>query len=139
MFYPYLVTPFVAWFVAGSLKFVINSLIARKAATQLIGYGGFPSNHSTIVCSMATLIGLREGFDNAAFGVAVTLAFVVMLDAASLRRHVGKHASTLNQLTRNDGGTGARLRERIGHTPVEVIAGTVVGAFVAVVVNQYFS
>ncbi len=139
MFYPYLVTPFLAWFVAGSLKFLINSVIARKAATQLIGYGGFPSNHSTIVCSMATLIGLREGLNNPAFGVAVTLAFVVMLDAASLRRHVGKHASTLNQLTRNDGHRGLQLRERIGHTPVEIIAGAVVGALVALVVNQYFS
>jgi acid phosphatase family membrane protein YuiD len=136
MFYPYLVTPFIAWFVAGSLKFVINSLITKKAATELIGYGGLPSNHSTIVCSMAALIGLREGLDNPAFGVAITLAFIVMLDAASLRRQVGKHASALNQLNRDDNPAAPQLRERMGHTPVEIAAGIVVGVLVALAINH---
>jgi acid phosphatase family membrane protein YuiD len=136
MFYPYLVTPFIAWFVAGSLKFAINSLITKKAATELIGYGGLPSNHSTIVCSMAALIGLREGLDNPAFGVAVTLAFIVMLDAASLRRQVGKHASALNQLNRDDNPAAPQLRERMGHTPVEIAAGIVVGVLVALAINH---
>jgi acid phosphatase family membrane protein YuiD len=136
MFYPYLVTPFIAWFVAGSLKFAINSLITKKAATELIGYGGLPSNHSTIVCSMAALIGLREGLDNPAFGVAITLAFIVMLDAASLRRQVGKHASALNQLNRDDNPAAPQLRERMGHTPVEIAAGIVVGVLVALAINH---
>jgi acid phosphatase family membrane protein YuiD len=136
MFYPYLVTPVIAWFVAGSLKFVINSLITKKAATELIGYGGLPSNHSTIVCSMAALIGLREGLDNPAFGVAITLAFIVMLDAASLRRQVGKHASALNQLNRDDNPAAPQLRERMGHTPVEIAAGIVVGVLVALAINH---
>jgi acid phosphatase family membrane protein YuiD len=137
MFYPYLVTPFVAWFVAGSLKFVINSLIAKKAVTHLIGYGGLPSNHSTIVCSMAALTGLREGLDNPAFGVAVTLAFIVMLDASSLRRQVGKQASALNTLTRQENPTAPQLRERMGHTPLEIAAGIVVGTLVAFAVNYF--
>lgn len=137
MFYPYLVTPFVAWLLAGSIKFVINSLITKKAATDLIGYGGLPSNHTTIVCSMATLIGLREGLDNPAFGVAVTLAFIVMLDAASLRTQVGKHASALNQLSRHDNLSAPRLRERMGHTPLEIAVGVVVGALVAIAINHF--
>ena len=137
MFYPYLITPVVAWFVAGSLKFVLNSLIARKAATHLIGYGGLPSNHSTIVCSMAALIGLREGLENPAFGVAVTLAFIVMLDASSLRRQVGKQASALNKLTTQENPTALQLRERIGHTPLEIAAGIVVGALVAFAINHF--
>ena len=137
MFYPYFVTPFIAWFVAGSLKFVINSLITKKAATELIGYGGLPSNHSAIVCSMAALIGLREGLDNPAFGVAIALAFIVMLDAASLRRQVGKHASALNQLNRDDNPTALQLRERMGHTPLEIAAGVVVGVLVALAINHF--
>ena len=137
MFYPYLITPVVAWFVAGSLKFVINSLIARKAATHLIGYGGLPSNHSTIVCSMAALIGLREGLENPAFGVAVTLAFIVMLDASSLRRQVGKQASALNKLTTQENPTAPQLRERMGHTPLEIAAGVVVGTLVAFAINHF--
>ena len=137
MFYPYLVTPFLAWFVAGSLKFVINSLIAKKAATDLIGYGGFPSNHSTIVCSMTALIGLREGPDSPAFGVAITLAFIVMLDASSLRRQVGKQAGALNKLARQENPTAPQLRERMGHTPLEIAAGVVVGTLVALAINHF--
>ena len=137
MSYHYLVTPFVAWFVAGSLKFLINSLIAKKAATHLIGYGGLPSNHSAIVCSMAALIGLREGINHPAFGVAVTLAFIVMLDASSLRRHVGKQAVALNKLVQIQSPSAPQLRERIGHTSVEIGAGVLVGLVVAMAVNYF--
>ena len=93
----YLLAPFAAWLAAGCLKFAINSLRAGKPAFGLIGYGGMPSNHSAIVSSMAALTALREGLDSAAFGVALTLAFIVMLDAASLRRQVGRHAQALNE------------------------------------------
>ena len=79
----YLVTPFIAWLVAGCLKFLINSIRAKKLAFGLIGYGGLPSNHSAIVCSMVTLIALKEGLQHPALGVAVTLAFIVILDASS--------------------------------------------------------
>ena len=137
MSYHYLVTPFVAWFIAGSLKFLINSLIAKKAATHLIGYGGLPSNHSAIVCSMAALIGLREGIDHPAFGVAVTLAFIVMLDASSLRQQVGRQAAYLNRLVYKDDPSMPPLRERMGHTSVEIGAGVLVGLVVAITVNYF--
>ena len=138
MSYQYLITPFVAWFIAGSLKFVINSLIAKKAATHLIGYGGLPSNHSAIVSSMAALIGLNEGIAHPAFGVAVTLAFIVMLDASSLRRQIGKQAVMLNQLVKRENPLQPPLRERMGHSATEISAGVIVGILVAVIVN-YFS
>ncbi len=138
MSYHYLITPFVAWFVAGSLKFLMNSLIAKKAATHLIGYGGLPSNHSAIVSSMVALIGLREGIAHPAFGVAVTLAFIVMLDASSLRRQIGKHAETINQLIRPQDSSIPKLRERMGHSALEIVAGAIVGTSVAVAVS-YFS
>jgi acid phosphatase family membrane protein YuiD len=137
MSYQYLVTPFIAWFIAGSLKFLINSIVAKKAATTLIGYGGLPSNHSTIVCSMATLIGLREGIEDPAFGVAVTLAFIVMLDASSLRRQVGKHAMAINLVTKANNTMTPTLRERMGHTPTEILAGVLVGVLVALTVNHF--
>ena len=124
----YLLAPFAAWLAAGSLKFAINSLRAGKPAFGLIGYGGMPSNHSAIVSSMAALTALREGLDSAAFGVALTLAFIVMLDAASLRRQVGHHAQALNELRPEE---KARLRERMGHTPFEIAGGIAVGCAVA--------
>ena len=126
----YLVTPGVAWLCAGSLKFVINSIRARRLAFGLIGYGGLPSNHSAIVSSMAALIALREGLAEPAFGVAVTLAFIVILDASSLRRQVGKQAEVINRLALQN-GQSATLRERMGHTPLEIAAGILVGVTVA--------
>ncbi|TXH36733.1 MAG: divergent PAP2 family protein [Burkholderiaceae bacterium] len=126
----YLVTPGVAWLCAGSLKFVVNSIRARRLAFGLIGYGGLPSNHSAIVSSMAALIALREGLAEPAFGVAVTLAFIVILDASSLRRQVGKQAEVINRLALQN-GQSATLRERMGHTPLEIAAGILVGVTVA--------
>jgi len=135
MDYSYLLCPFIAWLTAGGLKFVINSLIAKKPAFGLIGYGGFPSNHSAIVSSMATLIALKEGFNHPAFGVALTLAFIVMLDAASLRKQIGKQAAALTRLTKTVNLT-SELRERVGHTVIEIIAGIFVGIDVANVVAK---
>ena len=137
----YAITPFAAWLVAGISKFAINSLKAGKPAFGLIGYGGMPSNHSAIVSSMAALIALREGIDHPAFGVALTLAFIVMLDANSLRRQVGKHAEAINRLqtyqthTASAGQPTAQpLRERMGHTRWEILAGVGVGVLVAWVI-----
>lgn len=124
----YLITPLAAWLVAGCLKFAINTLKAGKPAFGLIGYGGLPSNHSAIVSSTAMLVALREGLGHPAFGVALTLAFIVMLDAASLRRQVGRHAEAINRLR---GADEKPLRERMGHTRVEIAAGIVTGCAVA--------
>ena len=75
---------------------------------------------------MATLIALREGMDSPAFGVAVTLAFIVMIDANSLRQHVGRQAGAINRLAGAD-AAHARLRERMGHTLVEIGGGICTG------------
>jgi uncharacterized protein len=130
MDYSYALTPFLAWLVAGVSKFIINSIKAKQLAFGLIGYGGLPSNHSAIVSGMAALIALKEGVGHPAFGVAITLAFIVVLDANSLRQQVGKHAMAINKLA-----AGAcdypELRERVGHTRVEIAAGVLVGVLVA--------
>jgi acid phosphatase family membrane protein YuiD len=132
----YLATPFAAWLTAGVLKFAINSLRARQLAFGQIGYGGLPSNHSAIVASMACLIALREGVAHPAFGVALTLAFIVVLDAASLRRQIGRHAQALNRL-QAQAPRADRLRERMGHTRLEIAAGLVTGIAVAWLVQHF--
>lgn len=133
-YYSYLITPFLAWLVAGCLKFLINSIKAKQLAFGLIGYGGMPSNHSAIVSSIVALIAFKEGIDVPAFGVALTLAFIVMLDANSLRRAVGKHAVEINKLAKND-PEYQLLRERMGHTKFEILGGVVVGCLVGFVVS----
>lgn len=129
----YPATPLMAWLVAGSLKFMVNSIKAKRWAIDLIGYGGMPSTHSTIVSSMASLVVLREGIVNPDFWVALTLAFIVMLDAASLRRQVGKHAEAINKLAREH--QLKPLRERVGHHKIEIAAGALVGMCVALIID----
>lgn len=127
----YLLTPFLTWLVVGPIKFLINSARQRRLAFDLVGNGGFPSNHSAVVTSMATLIALREGISHPAFGVAVTLAFVVMIDANSLRQHVGRQAAAINRLA-----GGGRLRERMGHTLVEIGGGIATGIGMGWLIHQ---
>lgn len=129
MDFAYLLTPFVTWIVVGPIKFLINSARKRRWAFDLVGNGGFPSNHSSVVVSMATLIALREGIGHPAFGVAVTLAFIVMIDANSLRQHVGRQAAAINRLAVGKDPLPA-LRERMGHTLVEICGGIVTGMLV---------
>jgi len=132
----YLITPFLAWFVSGFLKFLIFSIKKQALAFDLMGNGGMPSTHTTVVVSTATLIALRQGVDSAAFGIAVTLAFIIMIDANSLRRHVGKQAVVLNRLTKlTEGKTEERaLRERMGHSRREIFVGILLGMLTGYVV-----
>ena len=126
MDFTYLLTPLLTWLVVGPIKFLINSARQRRWAFNLVGNGGFPSNHSATVTSMATLIALREGMGHPAFGVAVTLCFIVMIDANSLRQHVGRQAGAINRLAEEVTGHTI-LRERMGHTLIEIGGGVCTG------------
>ncbi|MEW6370678.1 MAG: divergent PAP2 family protein [Pseudomonadota bacterium] len=137
MDFTYLITPFLTWLVVGPIKFLINSARQRRWAFNLVGNGGFPSNHSSVVTSMATLIALREGMGHPAFGVAVTLAFIVMIDANSLRQHVGRQAAAINRLAVDVTGHQI-LRERMGHTLVEIAGGIVTGIGMGFLVYHLF-
>jgi uncharacterized protein len=134
----YLVTPVLTWLVVGPIKFLINSARQRRWAFNLVGNGGFPSNHSAVVTSMATLIALREGMGSPAFGVAVTLAFIVMIDANSLRQHVGRQAAAINRLA-NGADAHTQLRERMGHTLLEIGGGICTGIGMGFLLFQVFS
>jgi acid phosphatase family membrane protein YuiD len=133
----YVLTPFCAWIIAGAIKFLVNSIKTKKLAFELIGYGGLPSNHSAIVSSTAALIALKEGVSHPAFGVAITLAFIVMLDASSLRKKIEDQARAINILG-VDCGHDFNLRERIGHTAVEMLVGMLVGVAAAILVFSVF-
>ena len=130
----YLATPLTAWCIAGCSKFAINSLKAGRAAFALIGYGGLPSTHSAIVSSTVFVIMLREGIGHPAFGAALTLAFITILDAGSLRKQIGQHAKIINRFHRPEG----ELRERIGHSQLEILAGVLTGALTVWIIHQLF-
>ncbi|MEG0880984.1 MAG: divergent PAP2 family protein, partial [Janthinobacterium sp.] len=93
-----------------------------------------------VVSSMATLIALREGIGHPAFGVAVTLAFIVIIDANSLRQHVGKQAAAINRLAGEAASAAHKtLRERMGHTLVEIAGGLGTGVAIGFLINTVFA
>lgn len=110
------------WLINGGIKFTVNFIKNGKDAFGLIGYGGFPSTHTSIVTSMLSYTGFTYGWDNPAIAAILALLWVVVNDAKSLRRMVGKHASSLNKLD-----PSITHRERVGHTITEIIGGAVVG------------
>lgn len=126
----YIVAPFLAWVIAGGLKYIINH-VRYGNARERIGNGGFPSNHTTIMTTTVMLIGMEEGFSSAMFGLGVAITFIVIIDAAGLRRHVGRHARVINRMTTDD----ERLRESMGHKPLEIVGGLVLGTLLALALS----
>ena len=123
----YVLMPFVAWVAAGCLKFLINTVRSGKLAFNLIGYGGFPSTHTTVASSVAFLAGFTEGFDTPIFSIGLGFLIIVIIDAHGLR-HVGSQAKVLNRLQDFE-----NLRERMGHTYFEIAGGIIFGALLAVI------
>jgi hypothetical protein len=125
-----------AWLVAQILKVIINSIRERRLNLwYMTTMGGMPSSHSATVAGLATAVGVREGFRSTLFAIALVFAFVVMYDAAGVRRAAMHQARILNQiideLFQGHPISETRLRELLGHTPFEVIVGAVLGAVVA--------
>ena len=120
----YILLPFVAWFVSGSLKFLINAFRQKSFhdARKLIGYGGLPSTHTTIISSAVFLNGFSEGFFQPTFTLGLAVMMLFLMDAFTLRRKVGEHAKILNQLQEK-----VILRERMGHSGLEIFCGLVLG------------
>lgn len=136
------IAAFSAWAIAQSLKVILTLLISKKFdSTRFWGSGGMPSSHSAMVCAMMTSIGFTEGFGSPICALACCLAGIVMYDAAGVRRSTGKNAAVLNQLLDSLAGKGfdftlteERLKELVGHTPVQVLAGALLGILVGTVV-----
>ena len=102
----------------------------------LVETGGMPSAHSAFVTALATRVGLTDGWDSSEFAIATVFAVIVMYDATGVRQAVGKQARLLNQiideLFQEDHQLNEdRLKELLGHTPVQVIVGSILGIFVA--------
>ena len=130
---------FIAWALAQFLKIVIEFWRVKRLHLGLMfSTGGMPSSHSAFMVAMATSVGLREGFDTTAFAIAAAISIVVMSDAAGVRRAAGKQAVVINRLVENIENKGIivldkKLKELLGHTPVEVACGALLGVVVAVV------
>jgi uncharacterized protein len=128
----YVLAPIVAWTIAQTAKVILYSVRQRRLNLRVLAVtGGMPSSHSAIVMGMTAAVGKYSGVTSAEFAIALIFSFVVMYDAAGLRRAAGRQAAVLNRLVEDlvhmRGVQEQKLRELLGHTPVEVLAGAVLG------------
>ena len=137
--YKYLIIPFATWFFIQLFKLIYDLVTTKKFNfKRILGAGGMPSSHSAVVVSLATMIGKSQGTTSAIFGLAIIFAFVVMYDAAGVRRAAGKQAKLLNKLIETPGLTGIQVSEKLvevlGHTPFQVLVGALIGLVVGLIV-----
>lgn len=139
---PYLLTGLGSWFVAQVLKTIIHAIINKKIVWErLFGDGGMPSGHSATVTSLAVFAALRCGFGSFECAVAGVLAVVVCHDAMGVRRETGKQAVILNELVEafqkisEEKISEERLKIFVGHTPLQVIVGILLGVCNAFLMN----
>ena len=126
-----------AWVFAQFLKVVIGFRREKRFNFKwLIRSGGMPSSHVALSMCLTTSIGLYYGFDSGLFAMALGFAVITMFDAQGIRRHSGKQAEALNKILEDiythKGLQEARLKELVGHTPVEVYAGGALGILIAI-------
>ncbi len=131
---PLLIAGISSWFVAQLLKTVIHSVINRRLEiSRLWGDGGMPSGHSATVTAVAIMSALRYGTGSAEFAISGIMAIIVCHDAMGVRLETGKQAVVINELVKAYSGLASReirnetLKEFVGHTPVQVVAGIAVG------------
>ena len=134
----------ISWFIAQFYK-VIASLVTEKRINlkRMFETGGMPSSHSSTVSALATAVGITYGVSSTLFAVVVIFAIIVMHDAAGIRRAAGKQAGILNKLSESLNSLfehkfqQENLRELLGHTPVEVLIGAILGIVVAFLMKPY--
>ena len=129
--------------IAQIIKFLLHLLMDKKVDFRLFTTtGGMPSAHSACVVGLSTTVGLLRGFDSVEFAIAMGQALVVMYDAAGLRRAAGRQAACLNRILddfykHEIQAIGGKLKELLGHTPIQVFWGAVLGAVYEYYMHQY--
>ena len=135
-----LLSALIAWLVAQILKTLIHLIVNKELdLTRLVGDGGLPSAHSATVCGLATAAAYEYGLGSFQFAITAILAIIVMHDAMGVRRESGKHAVLLNEMMKyldmSEFNPDEALKEMLGHTPTQVVAGAIVGIIVASVLG----
>ncbi len=138
---PVLVAPVVSWLIAQILKTGIHTFFNKKfVAERLVGGGGMPSSHSATVCALATAAFMRYGGASFEFAMATVFAIVTMYDAMGVRRETGRQGEVLNDIIEaftkmgKDLGPEKSLKELVGHTPLQVLVGAILGILISVLV-----
>jgi len=133
----YIYVPFLVWFAVQAFK-VIYELIKNKEFNfkRIVGAGGMISSHSATMATITTLIGKYEGVETPLFAFAIIVSFIVMYDACGVRRAAGNQAKMLNKVSEKaefaDIRSDKKLVENLGHTPMQVVAGAILGFIVGI-------
>ena len=136
--YPELIACIMGWLVSSLLKIPTYYSIHRRInLKQAFGTGGMPSSHAATVTATTLAIGLFSGFDHPAFALAVAVSMIVICDAAGVRREAGYHAVIINRLideyVKGPLIDQKKLKEMIGHTPLEVVGGVISGTLTTLI------
>ena len=133
-------TAALSWFVAQGIKTIIHLIISKEFVMErMVGSGGMPSSHSSTVCALATAIYIESGSASIEFAIAAIFAIVVMYDARGVRRETGIQAKLLNDIIkifedmgRKEVSAYDKLKEFVGHTPLQVVMGALLGILIAI-------
>lgn len=132
----------LGWMVAQVLKTMIHMILTKQfVAERMVGSGGMPSSHSATVCALATATGMECGAGSPEFAITIMLAIIVMYDAMGVRRETGKQGRVLNEMLEIFTNMGKeispekRLKEFVGHTPLQVLMGAILGIAIAVILG----
>lgn len=119
----------ISWAIAQGSKIILTLIIEKRFdATRIVGTGGMPSSHSALVMALTFSVGKYNGFGSPLFAMALIFSFVVMYDAAGIRRAAGKQAEIINMLLiKHEVPDMEKLKELLGHTPLEVFVGGLLG------------
>ena len=130
----------LAWFLAQLIKFILTLIVCRENLTvkTLLSSGGMPSSHTATVCALSTSVAMLEGLASPLFAACVVLSFIVMYDAMGVRRETGIQAKLLNDMLKTFEDMGRaeisahdKLKEFVGHTPLQVLIGAILGILIA--------
>ncbi len=135
-----IIIAFIAWILNQSLKMIVFYITEKKwDIRRFTGAGGMPSTHSALSVCVATTIGIKEGWESPLFALAIVTSFIIMADAAGVRREAGEQAKVLNKIIleffEEIKLKDKRLKELVGHTPFEVIVGAFIGIIMAWVLS----
>ncbi len=142
--YNIILFPIISGALAQIIKFFISANKLKPNLKNLTAYSGMPSSHSAAVVSLALTVGLYEGFNSALFAISLILAIIVVRDALGIRLYLGEHGKILNILVKDLKDdklldkTYPHLLEKIGHTPLQVLIGSLIGLFVSIIGYNMF-
>lgn len=142
-----IVVSFYGWLIAQILKTILDTFLNKKFNVErMVGAGGMPSSHSALVCSMVVAVGKLHGVRSTLFALSLIFAMVVMYDAMGVRRAAGEQAKVINSIifdlmdhlspksAKNNDIFHKKLKELVGHTPLEVVSGMILGVIVGLII-----